>query len=244
MAWFDDNAPQSAFTPGPGFTNTAAQPFVGPNGTPDPNNPGYDTHGYRLGSTYDPNTGRLVIPNTATGQTASSTINAANAALTSGPIFTATGSDGGGSTYPTAASLSGIYGNMPEIPNIPAFDFAPFAPPSAQDVLQNDPGYQFRLGQGLQAVQQSAAARGVLNTGGTLKDIADYGQNYASGEYGNAFNRALSGYQTNFADALQRYNANLQTQYVMPYTANWQQYLQAGNNFNTNVGQQIAAAQL
>src|SRR5262245_56338228 len=44
----------SAFTPGQGFTNTAAQPFKGPSGIPDPNYPGYDTNGFKLGSTYDP----------------------------------------------------------------------------------------------------------------------------------------------------------------------------------------------
>lgn len=57
--------------------------------------------------------------------------------------------------------------------------------------LQADPGYQFRLGAGQQALERSAAARGVLRTGGTLKDILQYGQNFGSQEYGNAFNRAM-----------------------------------------------------
>jgi len=105
---------------------------------------------------------------------------------------------------------------------------APFAPPSANDVLFADPGYGFRRDQGLQAMQNSAAARGVLNTGGTLQDLIDYGGKSASQEYGNAFDRALGTYDenyrnslnsyiTNFGNALTKYNTNYGTQYLTPY---------------------------
>jgi hypothetical protein len=63
---------------------------------------------------------------------------------------------------------------------------------------QNDPGYQFRLQQGQQALQNSAAARGGLLTGGTAKALSDYNQNSASNEYGNVYNRALQNYNTNY----------------------------------------------
>jgi hypothetical protein len=63
---------------------------------------------------------------------------------------------------------------------------------------QNDPGYQFRLKQGLDALQNSAAARGGLLSSGTAKNINDYAQNSASNEYGNVYNRALQTYGTNF----------------------------------------------
>jgi len=69
---------------------------------------------------------------------------------------------------------------------------------------QNDPGYQFRLSQGLQALQNSAAARGGLLSSGTAKAINDYAQNSASNEYGNVYNRALQTYGTNF----NTYNTN------------------------------------
>lgn len=69
---------------------------------------------------------------------------------------------------------------------------------------QNDPGYQFRLSQGLNALQNSAAARGGLLSSGTAKAINDYAQNSASNEYGNVYNRALQGYLTNF----NTFNAN------------------------------------
>jgi hypothetical protein len=55
--------------------------------------------------------------------------------------------------------------------------------------LQADPGYQFRLDQGMQALQRSAAARGGLLSGGTLKGLTDYSQGQASQEFGNAWNR-------------------------------------------------------
>lgn len=59
------------------------------------------------------------------------------------------------------------------------------------DVTQaNDPGFQFRLDQGRQALERSAAAHGTLLTGGTAKSLVDYGQNAASAEYQNVYNRA------------------------------------------------------
>lgn len=64
---------------------------------------------------------------------------------------------------------------------------------------QNDPGYQFRLNQGMQALQNSAAAKGGLFSGGTAKALNDYAQGSASNEYSNVYNRALNEY-------LNRYN--------------------------------------
>lgn len=52
-----------------------------------------------------------------------------------------------------------------------------------------DPGYQFRLSEGMKALESSASARGNLLSGGTLKGIQRYGQDMASQEYQNAFNR-------------------------------------------------------
>lgn len=60
---------------------------------------------------------------------------------------------------------------------------------------QNDPGYQFRLQQGQQALERSAAAKGGLLSGGTVKAEQRYAQDYASNEYQNVYNRALTEYQ-------------------------------------------------
>lgn len=55
--------------------------------------------------------------------------------------------------------------------------------------LYNDPSYQFRVNQGLGAVQQGAAAQGGLLSGATLKALNDYGQQAASQEYNAGYNR-------------------------------------------------------
>ena len=52
-----------------------------------------------------------------------------------------------------------------------------------------DPGYQFRLDEGMKGLERSAAARGGLLSGATLKGITRYGQDAASQEFTNAFNR-------------------------------------------------------
>lgn len=69
---------------------------------------------------------------------------------------------------------------------------------SMQD-FQQDPGYQFDMQQGMQAIQNSAAAKGLLGSTGTMKDLNNYAQGMASNEYGNAYNRFTQSQQ-------QRYN--------------------------------------
>jgi len=54
---------------------------------------------------------------------------------------------------------------------------------------QADPGYGFRLAEGMKSLERSAAARGNLLSGGALKGITRYGQDMASNEYQNAYNR-------------------------------------------------------
>lgn len=63
-------------------------------------------------------------------------------------------------------------------------------PFTMQDFQNNmDPGYQWRLGQGQQAIQQSnAASRGLVNAG-TLASLGNYSQGAASQEYQSAFDR-------------------------------------------------------
>lgn len=63
---------------------------------------------------------------------------------------------------------------------------------------QNDPGYAFRLAQGMKALNAGAAAKGNLLSGGTVKAGQRYAQDYASNEYGNVYNRALGEYQQGY----------------------------------------------
>lgn len=62
----------------------------------------------------------------------------------------------------------------------------------AQNFLQMDSGYQFRLSEGLKALDRQAAARGGLISGAALKAAQRYGQDVASQEFGNAYNRLAS----------------------------------------------------
>jgi hypothetical protein len=57
------------------------------------------------------------------------------------------------------------------------------------DKFKADPGYAFRMSEGMKALERSAAQRGGLLSGSTLKATQRYGQDLASQEYQNAFNR-------------------------------------------------------
>jgi hypothetical protein len=57
------------------------------------------------------------------------------------------------------------------------------------DQFQQDPGYAFRQSEGMKALERSAAARGNLLSGSAMKGIQRFGQDLASQEYQNAFNR-------------------------------------------------------
>jgi hypothetical protein len=71
------------------------------------------------------------------------------------------------------------------------------------DKFQADPGYAFRMSEGMKALERSAAARGGLLSGATLKGTQRYGQDLASQEYQNAFNR----YQAERAGTLNPFQA-------------------------------------
>lgn len=60
--------------------------------------------------------------------------------------------------------------------------------------LVNDPGYQFRLQQGQETLENSAAARGSLLSGATLKDLQGYAQGMASQEGAAAYSRDMNAF--------------------------------------------------
>jgi hypothetical protein len=61
--------------------------------------------------------------------------------------------------------------------------------PFGMNQFQQDPGYAFRLSEGMKSLDRTAAARGGLLSGATLKGAQRYGQDLGSQEYQNAFNR-------------------------------------------------------
>ena len=98
------------------------------------------------------------------------------------------------------------------IPKPPGFNPNAFARPTMEQA-RNEPGYQFRLNSGTDALERSAAAAGRLRTGGTLSDILEYGQNFGAQEYDRVFNRELQNYD--------RYYRGEHDKYA-PLFAQWQ----------------------
>lgn len=74
-----------------------------------------------------------------------------------------------------------------------AANYGRYAKDFGMSDFTTDPGYQFRLEQGMKALNASAAAKGMGMSGANIKGATEYGQNLGSQEYQNAFNR----YQTN-----------------------------------------------
>jgi hypothetical protein len=114
-----------------------------------------------------------------------------------------------------------------------------FAKPDAASI-QQDPSFQFRLDQGRKALEQSAAGKGVLRTGGTLKDLVNYGQNFATNEYSNIYNRNFNEYKFDYdkeADIYAR-NYNLKRDvFDRNYKAAYDEYSPKlkGWEVNTNI---------
>jgi len=77
-------------------------------------------------------------------------------------------------------------------------DFGRYGRDFAMSDYEADPGYAFRLAEGNKALERSAAARGMVLSGQMFKGLQRYGQDMASQEYQNAFNR----YQTNRTNQL------------------------------------------
>jgi hypothetical protein len=204
--------------PPPGYTGIWPPPLqpgqsYGPNfgqidgggGTFDPAKPAGGT------GAYDPSAwGNAATPSPpVTGQGGSS----GNAAMLAGqnfqfPQFTPPPYQGGAPF------------NAPGPFSFAPFSYADFKAPTAEDAAQN-PGYQFALDQGRKALESSAAAKGVLRTGGTLKDLFSWGNQFGERNYNDVFGRDLTTYGTNRANAFGEWSANRDN---------------AAGNFATNYG--------
>lgn len=84
-------------------------------------------------------------------------------------------------------TLLGLKGGVEASP-----EFGMLNKPFGMDQFKADPGYDFRMSEGMKALERSAAARGGLLSGAAMKGSMRFGQDLASQEYQNAFNR----YQT------------------------------------------------
>lgn len=152
-------------------------------------------------------------------------------------------------------------------PNYGGFDLKPFtvtasgpnsttaAAQGAFDNYRNSTGYQFRLGQGMDAINSGYAGRGTLQSGAAMKAISDYGQNTASAEFSNYLGQlgnqqalglsgasALAGVGQSYANSLgniYQQNGNNQANAAL---AQGQGGMQFGNALTGIGGQVIGAA--
>lgn len=112
----------------------------------------------------------------AAGDAANAQVQAANtAAQTQLSMYNSTKqslspfTSAGSNAFSQLASIFGFGGSGSSAPNMAALT----------SQLQQTPGYQFTLGQGTQALDRSAASRGLDLSGGQLKDLTNYGQGLA-----------------------------------------------------------------
>lgn len=77
-------------------------------------------------------------------------------------------------------------------------------PTSVMSRLENAPGYQFRLQQGQNSIQNLLASRGGLKSGAAMKALEQYAQGTASQEFGNqvGYLQGLAGIGQNAATAM------------------------------------------
>jgi cytochrome c556 len=61
--------------------------------------------------------------------------------------------------------------------------------------VQNTAGYKFAVDQGNQAINRSAAAKGMLNSGGVLAELAKYGQGMGAQQYQTQLGNLQQNYQ-------------------------------------------------
>jgi hypothetical protein len=124
--------------------------------------------------------------------------------------------------YNALAEMQRTAGNVPGAFKFGAGDY------------QADPGYAFRLSEGQKSLDRQAAARGGLISGGALRAAQRYGQEMGSQEFGNAYNRALTGYNTDVARENQLYNRQAALSGIGQTATNL--VGQAGQNYATGAG--------
>jgi len=152
----------------------------------------------------------------------------------------------GGQTDQTGQGRAGDYGFLgaPPTPNgmptstfaggdIKSADYGKYAKDFSMADYQADPGYAFRLNEGMKQLAGAARARGGAVSGNTMMGAQKYAQGLASNEYQNAYNR----YQQNRTNQLQPLG-NLMASGQSAASNQGQ----AAGQYGTNVGNLITGA--
>lgn len=144
---------------------------------------------------------------------------------------TTNGGGGGGGGNTTQTDWTRPWGGTftaptlgPGVPETPQFHFT--APTYEQ--AANEPGYRFAAGEGRRLMEQGAAAKGVLNTGGTLRDVDAWGTNFAATHYNDVYGRAHQQAEDEFAPQMTAYSTQAaanQRSNEWNYSNAWNKYL-------------------
>lgn len=119
-------------------------------------------------------------------------------------------------------------------------DYGSLLKPFTGADLQNEPGYQFGMQQGQQALDNRFAAAGSYLSGAALKGATRYAQDYAGTKYGEAFNRDASNKRTTY-DFLNGTSSSGQNAATMTGNAGTAMAGQVGAN-TTAMGNALGAA--
>lgn len=96
----------------------------------------------------------------------------------------------GGATVPTSTTRYQVGGQtFNTLDEANAYAQANPTGGTAYQGFTGTPGYEFRVNQGNDSINALAGARGGLNSGRTLQDLATFNQNIATEEYGGHLNR-------------------------------------------------------
>lgn len=130
--------------------------------------------------------------------------------------------DGGGAAGTGATTTSGLAGQSmaslsavssapnPIQPFTEQFSYPDFVAPDQRapsypgftaptvDEARQDPGWQFRLKEALQALERSAAAKGSYLTPNTMQGLMEISQGMAGDEYGNVYGRRFNEWGTGY----------------------------------------------
>lgn len=114
---------------------------------------------------------------------------------------------------------------------------------NAFDIFRNSTGYQFRLGEGMDALNSGWAGAGTLQSGAAMKSALEYGQNFASNEFGNYMgmlgNQQSVGAQSGGALAgvgMQHANSMVQNNNMNAASQANAQLMRGQNNFGNTLG--------
>lgn len=154
---------------------------------------GYDTGALPLGATYSGG-GNYTAPsgsdNTMSGTLPLSWLPVPQSSLTAASGQTAGGTGGNNGTGAAGGSGGYYTGDYSSILGPSGSLIAKFQPTIQQ--LEQTPGYQFVLNQGLQGVQNSYAASGLGSSGPALKGAANYAEGLAGTTYQQQFQNYLT----------------------------------------------------